>query len=138
MRWTPNMPGARRSPGVRASAFAAARAAACTIAAMAYDQELAERIRQLIGDDPELTEKKMFGGLAFQPQRDTAVAQIVRALGEGGGDLGWRQRKGSGVLPDVPVGRGVEHSPVLAAEQPAVWCRAVLGNVGAQDGHQFP
>jgi len=26
---------------------------------------------------------------------------------------------------------------VLAAEQPAVWCLAVLGNVGAQDGHEF-
>jgi TfoX N-terminal domain len=32
---------------------------------MAYDQELAERIRRLIGSDPDLTEKKMFGGLAF-------------------------------------------------------------------------
>ena len=36
---------------------------------MAYDQELADRIRMLIGGDPALvavlTEKKMFGGLAF-------------------------------------------------------------------------
>ena len=36
---------------------------------MAYDQELADRIRLLIGGDPALTaaltEKKMFGGLAF-------------------------------------------------------------------------
>jgi hypothetical protein len=32
---------------------------------MAYDEELAGRIRQLIGSDPELTEKKMFGVLAF-------------------------------------------------------------------------
>jgi hypothetical protein len=32
---------------------------------MAYDEELARRIRQLIGSYPELTEKKMFGGLAF-------------------------------------------------------------------------
>lgn len=36
---------------------------------MAYDQELADRIRMVIGGDPELaaalTEKKMFGGLAF-------------------------------------------------------------------------
>src|SRR5262249_62318216 len=113
MWWTPHMPEAPRARRSAPPGFAAARPAACTIAAMAYDQELAERIRQLIGDDPELTEKKMFGGLAFQPQRDTAVAQIVRALGEGGGDLGWRQRKGSGVLPDVPVGGGVGHSPVL-------------------------
>jgi hypothetical protein len=36
---------------------------------MAYDQELADRIRLIIGGDPALTaaltEKKMFGGLAF-------------------------------------------------------------------------
>ena len=36
---------------------------------MAYDQELADRIRLVIGADPALlavlSEKKMFGGLAF-------------------------------------------------------------------------
>jgi hypothetical protein len=32
---------------------------------MAYDEDLAARIRDLIGPDPDLTEKKMFGGLAF-------------------------------------------------------------------------
>jgi len=32
---------------------------------MAYDEELADRIRWLIGPDPQLTERKMFGGLAF-------------------------------------------------------------------------
>jgi hypothetical protein len=32
---------------------------------MAYDQELSDRIRGLIGSAPDLTEKKMFGGLAF-------------------------------------------------------------------------
>ena len=31
---------------------------------MAYDEVLAGRIRDLIGPDPELTEKKVFGGLA--------------------------------------------------------------------------
>jgi hypothetical protein len=29
---------------------------------MAYDLELAERIGRLVDGDPELTEKKMFGG----------------------------------------------------------------------------
>ena len=33
--------------------------------AVAYDEELAARIRDLIVDEPSLTEKKMFGGLAF-------------------------------------------------------------------------
>jgi TfoX/Sxy family transcriptional regulator of competence genes len=32
---------------------------------MAYDEELADRIRDLISSEPGLTEKKMFGGLAF-------------------------------------------------------------------------
>jgi hypothetical protein len=47
---------------------------------MAYDQELAGRIRHLIGGDPELTEKKMFGGLAFLIRGNMAIA----ASGEGG------------------------------------------------------
>jgi hypothetical protein len=47
---------------------------------VAYDQELAERIRQLIGNDPELTEKKMFGGLAFLIRGNMAIA----ASGQGG------------------------------------------------------
>ena len=32
---------------------------------MAYDEDLANRIRELIGAEAGLTEKKMFGGLAF-------------------------------------------------------------------------
>lgn len=32
---------------------------------MAYDNHLAQRIREQIGAKPDLTEKKMFGGLAF-------------------------------------------------------------------------
>ena len=55
-------------------------AALCTIVAVAYDEELAERIRQLIGSDPELTEKKMFGGLAFLICGNMAIA----ASSEGG------------------------------------------------------
>lgn len=47
---------------------------------MAYDQELAGRIRQLIGSDPGLTEKKMFGGLAFLIHGNMAIA----ASGQGG------------------------------------------------------
>lgn len=32
---------------------------------MAYDEALADRIRQALVDDSEVSEKKMFGGLAF-------------------------------------------------------------------------
>jgi hypothetical protein len=47
---------------------------------MAYDEELAARIRDLIGPDPELTEKKMFGGLAFLIHGNMAIS----ASGQGG------------------------------------------------------
>jgi hypothetical protein len=32
---------------------------------MAYDEELADRIRRVVEGEPGLTEKRMFGGLAF-------------------------------------------------------------------------
>ena len=47
---------------------------------MAYDEHLAARIRSAIEDDADLTEKKMFGGLAFLIGGNMAVA----ASGQGG------------------------------------------------------
>ena len=47
---------------------------------MAYDEELAERIRKLVGDEPGLSEQKMFGGLAFLIGGNMAIA----ASGQGG------------------------------------------------------
>ena len=47
---------------------------------MAYDDDLAARIRDLIGPDPDLTEKKMFGGLAFLIGGHMAIS----ASGQGG------------------------------------------------------
>src|SRR3954447_12691442 len=47
---------------------------------MAYDEGLAQRIRDLAADVPELTEKKMFGGLAFLVGGNMAIA----ASGQGG------------------------------------------------------
>jgi TfoX/Sxy family transcriptional regulator of competence genes len=41
---------------------------------MAYDTELADRIRRLIASVPDLTEKKMFGGLAFLIAGNMAIA----------------------------------------------------------------
>lgn len=40
---------------------------------MAYDEALADRIRTHTGDDPDLIEKKMFGGLAFMYRGNMAV-----------------------------------------------------------------
>ena len=47
---------------------------------MAYDEELAARIRDLLAGEPALSEKKMFGGLAFLIGGNMAVA----ASGQGG------------------------------------------------------
>ncbi|MFI7002658.1 TfoX/Sxy family protein [Nocardia sp. NPDC050175] len=45
---------------------------------MAYDEELADRIRFLIKPGPELSERKMFGGLAFLIGGNMAVAASRR------------------------------------------------------------
>jgi TfoX/Sxy family transcriptional regulator of competence genes len=45
-----------------------------------YDEKLAARIRELVADEPNLTEKKMFGGLAFLVGGNMAIA----ASGQGG------------------------------------------------------
>jgi TfoX/Sxy family transcriptional regulator of competence genes len=47
---------------------------------MAYDVELADRIRDIVEGLPGLSEKKMFGGLAFLVNGNMAVA----ASGQGG------------------------------------------------------
>jgi TfoX/Sxy family transcriptional regulator of competence genes len=47
---------------------------------MAYDEALADRIRDRIGPAADLSEKKMFGGLAFLIGGNMAVA----ASGQGG------------------------------------------------------
>lgn len=47
---------------------------------MAYDEELAGRIRELLGAEAGVAEKKMFGGLAFLIGGNMAVA----ASGQGG------------------------------------------------------
>lgn len=47
---------------------------------MAYDEGLAERVRDLLADRADLTEKKMFGGLAFLVGGHMAVV----ASGQGG------------------------------------------------------
>jgi len=41
---------------------------------MAYDVELAERIREVVRDVPGITEKRMFGGLAFLVHGHLAVS----------------------------------------------------------------
>ncbi|MFJ4366855.1 TfoX/Sxy family protein [Streptomyces chartreusis] len=40
---------------------------------MAYDEGLAQRIRERLGGRPEITEKRMFGGIAFLVHGNMAV-----------------------------------------------------------------
>ena len=47
---------------------------------MAYDEDLAHRIRELLADEQAVVEKKMFGGLAFLIGGNMAVS----ASGQGG------------------------------------------------------
>ncbi|HEY0632999.1 MAG TPA: TfoX/Sxy family protein [Thermoleophilaceae bacterium] len=47
---------------------------------MAYDEDLANRVRELMAGEPDVTEKKMFGGLAFLVGGNMSVA----ASGQGG------------------------------------------------------
>lgn len=47
---------------------------------MAYDEELADRIRELVRGEADLTEKRMFGGLAFL----VGGTMAVTASGQGG------------------------------------------------------
>jgi TfoX/Sxy family transcriptional regulator of competence genes len=47
---------------------------------MAYDEDLANRLRELLADEDAITEKKMFGGLAFLLHGNMTVS----ASGKGG------------------------------------------------------
>ena len=47
---------------------------------MAYDEDLADRIRELLADQTGITEQRMFGGLAFLVRGNMSVA----ASGQGG------------------------------------------------------
>ena len=75
---------------------------------MAYDEDLAQRIRDLVAAQPGLTEQKMFGGLAFLIGGNMAVA----ASGQGGilvradPDESQRLVETTGATPDGDAGPG--------------------------------
>src|SRR5436305_508372 len=73
---------------------------------MAYDEDLADRIRELLGAQSGVTEKKMFGGLAFLIEGNMAIA----ASGQGGAlvrvDPAQSERLVSSTKAEVAVMRG--------------------------------
>ena len=76
-------------------------------ALVAYDEHLAERIRELVASQPGITEKKMFGGLAFLVGGNMSIA----ASGQDGAlvrvdpDQADRLAAGKGVAVAVMRGR---------------------------------
>src|SRR5437867_7454323 len=59
----------RRDPAVKARGTSTVYDAG-----VAYDEALAQRIRDLVAGIPDLSEKKMFGGLAFLVGGNMAIA----------------------------------------------------------------
>ena len=54
---------------------------------MAYDEEQAERVRAQLEDEPGLTERKMFGGIAWMLEGNMAVGLMKDGLLVRLGDL---------------------------------------------------
>lgn len=71
---------------------------------MAYDEPLADRIRLALADRPNLTERKMFGGIAFMLSGNMAA-------GVSGDDLIVRLDPEEGSGPSTSRARGCSTSP---------------------------
>ena len=69
--------------------------------AIAYDEDLANRIREIVGTETGLSEQKMFGGLAFLISGDMSVAASRKGAALAGG-LGADRHVGR-PLPRAPV-----------------------------------
>ena len=108
---------------------------------MAFDTQLAERMRKLLGERPGLTEKKMFGGIGFMLHgnmccgvhgQDMIVrldpAQTDQALSKphtrifdltGRPMKGWIQVQPEGLADDAALAEWIEQGVRFAASLPA-------------------
>ena len=63
---------------------------------MAYDEALASRVRETLGENPEITERKMFGGIAFMLSGNMAVGvskdDLMVRIDPDDQDEAWRSR----------------------------------------------
>lgn len=104
--------------------------------AVAYDKDLAERVRDSLAEVPDVTEKRMFGGLAFLVGGAMAVSVgsgglLVRRDPAPGADLpagarpavmgtrpmrGWLAVDADAGMPDEELARWVRHA-LAAAHQ---------------------
>ena len=91
---------------------------------MAYDEELAGRIRAQVGADPAVTEKRMFGGLAFLVGGNMAIA----ASGQGGALVRVDPAQSEALVASTPA-----YPAVMQGREMAGWLR-VDGEHLAGDG----
>src|SRR4051812_4845116 len=104
---------------------------------MAYDEELAERVRAQLGDELDMTEKKMFGGIAFLLRGNMAVGisgeELMVRVGPKGSDdalsqphtrpfdmsgrpmKGWILVAGEGTADDTELAAWVQRGVEFAA-----------------------
>jgi TfoX/Sxy family transcriptional regulator of competence genes len=86
---------------------------------MAYDEALAEQIRELVSRERGVTEKKMFGGLAFLVNGNMAIS----ASGQGG----LLVRVDPDESEEIMRTTGAEVA-VMRGRPMAGWLRAAAGN----------
>lgn len=107
---------------------------------MAYDEYLAQRIRDIIGEDPGIDEKKMFGGFAVLLDGNMAVGvagdELMVRVGldafeetltndgvrpfemSGRGMKGWILVGGEGIAEDMDLGRWIDVGMEFAGSLP--------------------
>ena len=90
---------------------------------MAYDEELAARIRALVAGEPVLTEQKMFGGLGFMIGGNMAVA----ASGQGGLLVRVDPEESSGLVETTPA-----YNMVMRGRPMDGWLRVDDSDVAAE------
>jgi TfoX/Sxy family transcriptional regulator of competence genes len=87
---------------------------------VAYDEDLANRIRELLAGESGITEMKMFGGLAFLIRGNMAIA----ASGQGGLLVHVDQEKGDALIAKTSA-RPME----MRGKEMAGWLRVDAGDV---------
>ena len=90
---------------------------------MAYDEALAGRIRELICGEPNLTEQKMFGGLAFLVGGNMAIA----ASGQGGVLVHCDPEESDGLLASTDA-----HEFEMRGRVMAGWLRVAPEQLGTE------
>jgi TfoX/Sxy family transcriptional regulator of competence genes len=84
---------------------------------MAYDEELADRIREQLASRSDVTERKMFGGIAFMVAGNMACGvlgeDLIVRLGEEGGEKAFAEE---GVRPFDFTGKPMKNIVYVSPE----------------------